>query len=129
MTREDLKAVFNISGFTPLQISGILDEYAKERIKKIDNAPLCDDEPTTEEIQEIENKFEIGKKYSTRSVCDHNCIYTAEIIRKTPKMVVIKIEGKIKRCKVHTWEGDQFFYPLGHYSMCPVISYTDKVED
>ncbi|VFF91883.1 Uncharacterised protein [Clostridioides difficile] len=30
-------------------------------------------------------KFEVGKTYATRSICDHDYIYTIEVIKRTDK--------------------------------------------
>ncbi|HFH0185098.1 TPA: hypothetical protein ACGI7I_003430 [Clostridioides difficile] len=32
-------------------------------------------------------KFEIGKTYATRSVCDHDCMFTIEVIKRTDKTI------------------------------------------
>jgi hypothetical protein len=32
-------------------------------------------------------KFEVGRTYSTRSVCDHNCIFSYTVTRRTDKTV------------------------------------------
>lgn len=32
-------------------------------------------------------KFEIGKTYTTRSVCDHDCVFTIEVIKRTDKTI------------------------------------------
>ena len=67
------------------------------------------------------NNFEIGKTYETRSACDHECIFTAIVLKKTAKTVTIKTMDGLKRCAVHHFEGDDFIYPLGRYSMAPII--------
>lgn len=68
------------------------------------------------------NNFEVGKTYQTRSACDHNCIFEAKVIKKTAKTVTVetRMEG-VKRCKVHSHDGEQFFYPFGQYSMAPMM--------
>ena len=64
-------------------------------------------------------KFEVGKTYYCRSACDHECVWEFTITKRTDKSV---------------WIGDQRFniiagisheseaiYPLGKYSMCPIL--------
>jgi hypothetical protein len=33
------------------------------------------------------NQFQIGRTYSTRSICDHNCIFAFTILGRTAKTV------------------------------------------
>jgi len=67
-------------------------------------------------------KFETGKTYSTSSICDHNCIYSFEILKRTAKSVWIKAHNEITRRKITVYEGRETFLPFGRYSMCPVIT-------
>lgn len=72
-------------------------------------------------------KFEIGKTYTTRSACDHNCIYSYTIISRTAQTVkIIDKFGETKTCKIikklSEYRGSESIYPEGKYSMCPVIS-------
>ena len=72
-------------------------------------------------------KFEIGKKYSMRSICNHDCIWTYEIIDRTKCMITIKNEdGEIQKCRINKriseYRGTESCYPLGNYSMCPILS-------
>ena len=66
-------------------------------------------------------KFKQGQELSSRSICDYNCIYTSTVLNRTAKTVTINVRGENKRCKVHEYEGVEFIYPLGKYSMCPVF--------
>ncbi len=79
-------------------------------------------------------KFEVGKKYSCRSIADGDCIFAFEIIKRTEKTVVIKDSfGKEKRCKIHAEKEEEYIYPLGKYSMCPTLrsskEMTEKTQD
>ena len=72
------------------------------------------------------NMFEPGKTYSTRSLCDHECIYRVRIIKRTAATITADLEGcggrGLKTFRVHRdHEGDECFRPLGSYSMAPVI--------
>jgi len=66
--------------------------------------------------------FAEGQILTTRFINDSASFLKVEIMRRTPKMVSIKIEGeKEKRCKIHEREGVEFIYPMGDYSMAPVV--------
>lgn len=67
-------------------------------------------------------KFKQNQEISARSVCDHNCIFTATIVKRTAKSVMIKDNSGERRCKIHTDEsGGEFIFPYGQYSMAPIM--------
>lgn len=67
-------------------------------------------------------KFEIGKKYSMRSPCDHNCVWTYEVVARTEKTITITDGTEVKRCKISKYsDSAEAVLPLGKYSMCPVL--------
>ena len=71
-------------------------------------------------------KFEIGKAYSMRSACDHNCVWTYTVTDRTEQTVTIT-DGKItKKCRIvknlSEWRGAETVRPLGNYSMCPLLT-------
>jgi hypothetical protein len=66
-------------------------------------------------------QFQVGRTYSTRSICDHGCIYSFEILARTKSTVAVTVEGKEVKRKIAVREGIETFYPLGKYSMAPVI--------
>jgi hypothetical protein len=75
------------------------------------------------------NRFEAGKVYWTRSACDHECIFSWKVIRRTEKSVWLREEGKhfrnvgIRRRQIKDFrDGVETCFPDGTYSMCPVIS-------
>lgn len=78
-------------------------------------------------------KFEVGKKYSCRSIADRDCIFEFEIVKRTEKTVVIKDGLKEKRCKIYAENEEEYIYPLGKYSMCPTLrsskEMTEKTQD
>ena len=47
-------------------------------------------------------KFEIGKEYFDRSACNHDCIFTIKIIKRTEKTVTFERNGKTRRADVNT---------------------------
>lgn len=68
-------------------------------------------------------KFETGKTYWTRSICDHECIYRFEILKRTEKTVWIKYHNKTKARRVYTgFDGNEAIDPHGRYSMSPTLS-------
>lgn len=67
-------------------------------------------------------KFQPGLKYSARSVCDYNCIWTFTVVKRTAKFITIEDKfGEVTRVGVSEWDGAETAYPFGKYSMCPSI--------
>lgn len=70
--------------------------------------------------------FEIGKKYLVRSVCDHNCVWTFEVIDRTAATVKLSDGKQVKTCRINKAYSEyinaETVFPLGKYSMCPVLS-------
>lgn len=64
--------------------------------------------------------FEVGKKYYDTSVCDHNCVFVIEIVKRTAKTVVFLRNGKERRAKIHTDADGEYIIP-DRYSMAPVF--------
>lgn len=76
-------------------------------------------------------QFEVGKVYSTRSICDHDCIYRWRVVRRTDKSVWVEQfygngskDAPVRRT-VSTYLNSEMIYPSGRYSMCPVL-FADK---
>ena len=79
-------------------------------------------------------KFEVGKTYFTRSACDHNCVFSYTVVRRTAKCVWLKEDGKhasdtVVRRSISlgpiggvTYDNAEHCYPDGRYSMCPVLT-------
>jgi hypothetical protein len=67
-------------------------------------------------------KFAIGQTYSTRSICDHNCIFSITIVARTAKTIKTAC-GKTLRPSIY--DGAEQVKPFGNYSMCAIISATD----
>ena len=74
--------------------------------------------------------FETGKTYFCRSACDHNCIFTYTVVRRTAKSVWLKEEGRHyrklapKRRTVKMDGNTEYVLPDGSYSMCSFLSAT-----
>lgn len=72
--------------------------------------------------------FEPGKSYFMRSVCDHECIWTYNVVARTARFVTL-VDQRSKehvRAGVRVWEGVEQCMPLGSYSMAPRLC-ADKV--
>lgn len=72
-------------------------------------------------------KFEVGKEYSVRSACDHDCVWIFRVVSRTDSTVTLKgvnnNDGGLKRInkKVSEWSDCESVYPLGRYSMSPIL--------
>ncbi|MDL5068005.1 hypothetical protein QRX11_15860 [Clostridioides difficile] len=66
-------------------------------------------------------KFEVGKTYATRSICDHDCIYTIEVIKRTDKTITYKEDDTVRRAKIR-FSDDYEYIRVGNYSMAPNFS-------
>lgn len=69
-------------------------------------------------------KFAPGDVLTTRSICNHDCIYTATVVSRTEKSVMVDLGsghgGIVRRgLKVDDHTGNEYFYPYGRYSMAP----------
>lgn len=66
--------------------------------------------------------FEIGKTYTCFSPCDQNCVWSFVVVKRTPCTITLRDKsGKEKRCRVSVYKNEETVYPLGSYSMCPVL--------
>ena len=66
-------------------------------------------------------QFETGKEYSARSICDHNCIFSFTILKRTAKSVWVKVHGETVRRQIEIYDNAESFYPFGKYSMAAII--------
>ena len=57
--------------------------------------------------------FEVGKKYYDTSACDHNCVFTVEIVKRTAQTVTFRRNGKERRAKIYTDPNGEFIIPDG----------------
>lgn len=46
-----------------------------------------------------------------------------KVVSRTAKQVTFKVDGEseVKKAKIHLFEQEEYFYPLGKYSMAPTI--------
>jgi hypothetical protein len=64
------------------------------------------------------SKFEAGKTYYGRSICDYDCIHTLKVAKRTAKTITTD-NGKLLR--IFDWDGVEQVRPHGNYSMALVI--------
>lgn len=75
-------------------------------------------------------KFEPGKIYFTRSICDHETIIKLKIAKRTAKTITAtscdntnwQSKGKTYRIYSVPYDPDERVNPWGKYSMSPTIS-------
>ena len=74
-------------------------------------------------MTEAIKKFEVGKTYQCMSVCDSDCIYSFKVISRTAKTVTLQDAdtNEIYRRRPNVWDGQEVCFPVGYYSMCPII--------
>ena len=78
---------------------------------------------TTSEIV----RFEVGNTYATRSACNHDCVFTYTVTRRTSKFIFVdKGHGQVERWGVYIWKGVEHCKPDGTYSMNPIIDAADS---
>ena len=67
-------------------------------------------------------KFETGKTYSCRSICDSNCKWDFTILNRTNITVKIAVSGKVVSKKIYLDDiHGEYIKPLGSYSMAPIL--------
>jgi len=65
--------------------------------------------------------FQIGKTYTTRSICDYDCIISITVLARTAKTIKAKVRGELKTLRIAEYEGREMVKPWGSYSMAPAI--------
>ena len=72
-------------------------------------------------------KFEVGKTYYSRSICDHECIFTIEVVKRTEKSVTYIYDGKQRRSMIKKDDNGEYIKP-DRYSMAPTFRADREVE-
>lgn len=67
--------------------------------------------------------FQAGRTYSTRSICNYECIISLTVSKRTAKTITTT-EGKTFRVNVNA-HGEETVKPWGSYSMAPIIGAND----
>lgn len=59
---------------------------------------------------------------TARSICDADCIFTAQVLERKGNFVTVKVMNEVVRKKIsHDMDGNEVVYALGKHSMCPVF--------
>ncbi len=66
-------------------------------------------------------KFLKGKTYQTRFINDHNSTLDVHVEARTEKTITANFDGDVKRLRVTQIDGIEVVYPLGKYSMAPIL--------
>ena len=70
-------------------------------------------------------KFEIGKTYTMRSACMHDCTWTYTVTARTAQTVTLTDGKETKRCRIakaiSEYREAETVHPLGQYSMAPSL--------
>jgi hypothetical protein len=78
--------------------------------------------------------FQPGTVYSTRSICNYDCVFSYRIIRRTDKSVWVcpvrngeDVTDETKRRSIMKYDGQpERIYPQGQFSMAPSLTADDK---
>jgi hypothetical protein len=71
----------------------------------------------------MDNTFQIGSQYLMRFISDYDTTDTYKCVNRTAKTVTLKNRAETITCKVHKdTEGNDYAFPLGRYSMCPILN-------
>ncbi len=83
-------------------------------------------DPAPDEIK----RFEVGKTYQTRSICNNECIISITVTARTDKTITVIERDETKRLRINEksteYHKAETVYPWGHYSMAPQI-HADEV--
>jgi hypothetical protein len=72
-------------------------------------------------------RFEVGKNYAVRSVCDSECVWQFKVVSRTAATVTLDGHNGTARRGIKIVDGEEICYPLGNYSMCPVARATRQL--
>lgn len=89
-------------------------------------------EPAPASVPEEIKRFEVGKTYQTRSICNNECIISITVTARTDKTITVIEHGETKRLRINEksteYHKAETVYPWGHYSMAPQI-HADQIVD
>ena len=55
------------------------------------------------------------------SVCDSNCKWIATVLERKGNFIIASVNGEIVRKKVKVFQGEEYAFLLGSYSMAPIF--------
>jgi hypothetical protein len=62
-----------------------------------------------------------GQTLTARSICDHDCIFTAEVLERKGKFVRVKTNEGERRVMVMRDDQGEYVWALGRFSMAPLF--------
>jgi hypothetical protein len=62
-----------------------------------------------------------GTILKARSICDYECIFTAEVLERKGQFATVKAQGNTRRVKIYNTGEGEFIYALGKFSMAPIF--------
>jgi len=73
-------------------------------------------------------KFETGATYKMRFICDADATCEIKVVKRTEKSITIidPHTQDSKRCKINIHDNSEYIFPLGKYSMAPVLKASRK---
>ncbi len=80
-------------------------------------------------------RFEVGKEYYVRSLCDHDCIYRFTVVARTAKQVTLRSKGETKTVKRgvtvcrNGYRNEELCMPHGRYSMAACLGASHVVPE
>lgn len=63
-----------------------------------------------------------GQTLTARSVCDHECVFSVEVIDRKGRFATVRTSKGESRKKIYTGaDGGEYLFALGKYSMAPIF--------
>jgi hypothetical protein len=75
--------------------------------------------------------FAAGQTYAIRSIGDNDCVFRFTVLSRSAKRITIKSNFGVKTVGVKPSKyhnGSEMAYPLGNYSMSPMMVAGERVE-
>lgn len=74
--------------------------------------------------------FIVGQRYRMTSVGDSNCHWEYNVSRRTAKTVWLRNDvGEVTQCRVSVWRDEEMCFPLGKYSMAPILGAAKTIDE
>lgn len=71
---------------------------------------------------DVTKQFQVGHTYFVRAICDYDTIFSFKVVSRSAKTITINYHGKDVRRGVKVVDGIEQCYPMGRFSMAPVIT-------
>lgn len=130
--RRYQSAEFYKPEYFPTAIARALFDLGARFIECPKSTPVCPESPENGNNDGVK-RFQVGKTYETRSICDSNCVIAITVTARTDQTITAT-DGSGKPLKLRIdrksteYRKSETVYPWGHYSMAPQIS-ADKVQE